>query len=265
MDYVTTHAHSPQGESQLYIFEDNEAVIRMIIKSRSPTMRHVSRTHRVALHWLFDRINLDPKIHIKHVDTQNQLADMLTKGTFTRDELDHLLRLLNIMNFSMFSCSHFLYNREQSVMSKRAQESTAKEGSAVAKPRPMNLVSKNLRSMKKDPPQGSSAANSPGKQKLDQSCVSSSGRKLTRNVNQNQQFILKRGSNMTLYLLAPGNWGGVVNLQAQSVRGNWTEVMTFKSEGQGWNSTICRSPTIDTSRKSSRTCGKSRISQKKHQ
>ena len=28
---------------------------------RFPTMRHVSRTQRVALDWLFDRINLDPK------------------------------------------------------------------------------------------------------------------------------------------------------------------------------------------------------------
>ena len=45
----------------LYIVEDNEAVIKMIIKGRSPTMRHVSRIHRVALDWLFDRINLDPK------------------------------------------------------------------------------------------------------------------------------------------------------------------------------------------------------------
>ena len=45
----------------LYVFEDNEAVIKMIIKGRSPTMRHVSRTHRVALDWLFDRINLDPQ------------------------------------------------------------------------------------------------------------------------------------------------------------------------------------------------------------
>ena len=43
------------------MFEDNEAVIKMIIKGRSPTMRHVSRTHRVALDWLFDRINLDSK------------------------------------------------------------------------------------------------------------------------------------------------------------------------------------------------------------
>ena len=51
VDYVSTNANSSQGESQLYVFEDNEAVIKMIIKGRSPTMRHVSRTHRVALDW----------------------------------------------------------------------------------------------------------------------------------------------------------------------------------------------------------------------
>ena len=49
----------------LYVFEDNDAVIKMIIKGRSPTVRHVSRTHRVALDWLFDRINLDPENQIK--------------------------------------------------------------------------------------------------------------------------------------------------------------------------------------------------------
>ena len=70
VDYVPANTHSSQGESQLYVFEDNEAVIKMIIKQRSPTMRHLSRTHRVALDWLFDRINLDPKIQIKCVDTK---------------------------------------------------------------------------------------------------------------------------------------------------------------------------------------------------
>ena len=40
-DYVLTSTHSSQDESQLYIFEDNEAVIKVIIKGRSPTMRHV--------------------------------------------------------------------------------------------------------------------------------------------------------------------------------------------------------------------------------
>ena len=38
-------------------------------------MRHFSRTHRVALDWLFDRINLDPKIQIKYIDTKNQLKE----------------------------------------------------------------------------------------------------------------------------------------------------------------------------------------------
>ena len=58
VDYVPTNTHSSQGESQLYIFDDNEAVIRMISKGRSPTMRLVSRTHRVALDWLSDKINV---------------------------------------------------------------------------------------------------------------------------------------------------------------------------------------------------------------
>ena len=130
-------------------------------------MRHVSRTHRVALDWLCDRIILDPKnAKIKYVDTKNQLQEMLTKGSFTRDEWDHLFRLLNIMNFSMFSCSLFLPNRQQSVVSKRAQESTSKEGSVVAKPGPMNLVSRNFLTAKRTPPQDSSASNSPGNQEL---------------------------------------------------------------------------------------------------
>ena len=55
------------------------------VKGRRPTMRHVSRTHRVALGCLTE-INMDSKIQIKYVDTQNQLADMLTRGSFTRDE-----------------------------------------------------------------------------------------------------------------------------------------------------------------------------------
>ena len=80
---------------------------------------------------------------------KTQFADMLTKGSFTRDEWNHLLRLLNFVNFSMFSCSHFLSNKKQSVMAKRVQESTSEEVSAVAKPRPINLVSRSFLSTKK--------------------------------------------------------------------------------------------------------------------
>ena len=138
VDYVPTNTHSSQSESQVYIFENNEAVIKMIIKGRSPTMRHVSRTHRVALDWLFDRINVEPKIQIKHVDTKSQLADMLTKGSFTRDEWNHPVRLFNIMSFSMLYSSHFSNFLsdpigKQNAMSQRGQEATSSEGSPMAK------------------------------------------------------------------------------------------------------------------------------------
>ena len=49
IDSVPSNVQSARQEALLYVFEDNEAVIKMIIKGRSPTMRHVSRTHRVAL------------------------------------------------------------------------------------------------------------------------------------------------------------------------------------------------------------------------
>ena len=90
----------------------------VIMHGRSPTMRHVSRTHRVALDWLFDRIDLDTKIQIKYVDTKNQLADILTNGSFTRDDWNRLLCLVNTMNNSMFSCCHFSQINDPQAMSK---------------------------------------------------------------------------------------------------------------------------------------------------
>ena len=67
IDSVPSNVQLARQEALLYVFEDNEAVIEMIIKGRSPTIRHVSRTHRVALDWLFDRINLDSKIQINQI------------------------------------------------------------------------------------------------------------------------------------------------------------------------------------------------------
>ena len=134
IDLVPSNVQSANREALLYVFEDNEAVIKMIMKGRSPTMTHVSRTHRVALGWLFDRINLDPKIQIKYIDTKNQLADILTKGNFTRDEWDHLLTLFNISHFSSSACL--------AAMAKRAQQDSG-EGRVTAKSRPtMNLTAK---------------------------------------------------------------------------------------------------------------------------
>ena len=132
IDSVPSNVQSSRQKASLYVFEDNEAVIKMIITERSPTMRHVSRTHRVALDWLVDRINLDPKIQIKYIDTKNQLADILTKGSFTRDEWNHLLCLFNI--------SHFSPTVSSAAMAKRSQQDSGEER-VTAKSKPMmNLI-----------------------------------------------------------------------------------------------------------------------------
>ena len=128
IDNVPSNVKLSQSTVMLYVFEDNEAAIKLIIKGRSPTMRHVSRTHRVSLDWLFDRINLDPKIESRYIDTKHQIADMLAKGTFTRDEWNNLLHLFNISNFSslccaknfsLISCTERMANRMQRTIRRR--------------------------------------------------------------------------------------------------------------------------------------------------
>ena len=75
-----------------------------------------------------------PKIQIKYIDTKHQLADILTKGNFTRDEWNHLLCLFNF--------SHFSSINECKAMSKRTQEDAGEER-VTAKSKPMmNLVSR---------------------------------------------------------------------------------------------------------------------------
>ena len=112
-------------------------------------MRHVSRTHRVALDWLFDRINLDSKIQIKYIDTKNQLADIITKGNLTHDEWNHLLSLFNISHVSSTVCS--------AAMAKRIQQESGEER-VTAKSRPMMNLTARMPSVV-----SSSTSSSPGK------------------------------------------------------------------------------------------------------
>ena len=97
-------------------------------------MRRISRIHRVALDWMFDRINLDSKVRIKFIDTKNQLADILIKGNFTRDEWNHLLSLFYISHFSSTVCS--------AAMAKRIQQESGEERVTAKSRRMMNLTAR---------------------------------------------------------------------------------------------------------------------------
>ena len=89
--------------------------------------------HRVALVWLFDRINPDAQIQVKYFDTKHQI-----EALFTRHEWNSLLLLFEISIFSSASCP--------GTMSKRMQQGTGQEG-IVAKSKPtMNLVPRSVAS-----------------------------------------------------------------------------------------------------------------------
>ena len=74
VDQVPSTIPDSSFPALLFIAEDNEAVIRMIIQGRSPHLRHVCRTDRLGLDWLFDRINLDNSTSLEYVRTAEPLA-----------------------------------------------------------------------------------------------------------------------------------------------------------------------------------------------
>ena len=96
VDFVPCNLPRSQGLASLMIFEDNDAVIKMILKGRSNTLRHVPRTHRIDLDWLFERIREDPGVKMKFISTKQQIADVLTKGTFTQIQWKILNELAGI-------------------------------------------------------------------------------------------------------------------------------------------------------------------------
>ena len=86
---------------------------------------------------------------------------MLTKGSFTRDEWDHLLRLLNIMNFSMFFLQPSSFKHKADC---HVQESSGKHGQrrfGGGETETDEFGVKNLLSAKKTHSQDSSGSNSP--------------------------------------------------------------------------------------------------------
>ena len=80
--HIPSNTKNSDPGAMLHVFKDNEAAIKTTIKGRSPTLRHVSRTHRVVLEWLFDRINLDSKIQIKYIDTKKPTRRHADQGKF---------------------------------------------------------------------------------------------------------------------------------------------------------------------------------------
>ena len=136
IDSVPSNVQSASREALLYVFEDNEAVIKNDYerqKSYHETRFQNSLTELLLIGCSIESI-WTPKIQIKYIDTKNQLADISTKRSFTRDEWNHLLTLFNISHFNSNACI--------AAMAKRAQQESG-EGRVTTKSRPMmNLTAR---------------------------------------------------------------------------------------------------------------------------
>ena len=117
------------------VFENNEAMIKMVTKGRSPDNDTCfQKPPSCFLIGCSIQSIWTPKTKSNTLTPKNQVADILTKGNFTRDKWNHILCLFNI--------SHFSSTNSLEAMSKRTQED-AGEGRVTAKSKPiMNVVSR---------------------------------------------------------------------------------------------------------------------------
>ena len=82
VDYVDPLGMLVPRRAKMIVLEDNDAVIATVKKGRSTTLRHCSRTQRIALDWLLERLREDNSMTLRYVKTGNQNADFLTKAAF---------------------------------------------------------------------------------------------------------------------------------------------------------------------------------------
>ena len=64
----------------------------MVLKQRSPALRHVSRPHRVCLAQTYE-VMQSPCTQLKYVNTGYQIADMMAKASDKQELFDALSTL----------------------------------------------------------------------------------------------------------------------------------------------------------------------------
>jgi len=89
------YTRRPKQTTRLIIAEDNEAVIKLVKKARSMALRHLPRTHRIDINWLFE-VCAHPRVIMKYVNTKQQCADLMTKALNNPQTWQHLLELVQI-------------------------------------------------------------------------------------------------------------------------------------------------------------------------
>ena len=79
--------------------EDDEDTIKILFTGRFTKMRHVHRTHRVNLDWLYEVFtSSNPRCRLRYVSTTHQITDMHNKVITKADVWTHVSKLAQLAN-----------------------------------------------------------------------------------------------------------------------------------------------------------------------
>ena len=81
--------------ADLYVFEDNTSTISVLEKGSSQKLAHLTRTHRVNLHWLAEVV-ASQGVHVGHIGTDDQAGDIFTKAFTDPIKWDTLTKLVGM-------------------------------------------------------------------------------------------------------------------------------------------------------------------------
>ena len=87
-------------------YEDNEAMIRVCLTGKNPTMRHLSRTHRISvafLHEWFGNPETKQNVVLEYCKTDAMSADIYTKAFTDKSKWVAVCDLINILAMSRLS------------------------------------------------------------------------------------------------------------------------------------------------------------------
>ena len=83
-------------QTHLIVAEGNEAVIEITKKCCSVALKHLPRTHRIDVTWLFEVCDAE-EVKLRHVGTNEQIADLMTKAFTSPEKWRSLLEIAQIV------------------------------------------------------------------------------------------------------------------------------------------------------------------------
>ena len=85
----------------LLCHEDNQAMIRVCVTGRNPTMRYLSRTQGLNVGWLYERFQ-SPELELEYTRSSDMAADIFTKSFTCKIKWLEVCRLVNIVDKDVF-------------------------------------------------------------------------------------------------------------------------------------------------------------------